>query len=319
MAPSVHNVQPVRWAIDGDRLIAVCDNSTVLPHADPAGHDILVSVGASVEGAVLAASALGLKTQVKLENTAGTNERFTKQTTLSFSQCSKKDKLASCITTRASWRGPFAATSAADRRSALTLTSQTSTITCDEFQLEEIGQMADRATFTFMNNNDVRNELLSWMRLRRGHPQWSIDGLNADAMNMNFFEAAGAFLVLGKSFEVLSKMGLAKALVSEARRYKTATGIMVVHCPANQNPVQKGRTFYREWLRLEQLGFAANVVSALADHEPSCASLHRLLDLPGDQKILTALLFGRRPTGTTIPKRARLPLDNLIVDAGALK
>ena len=51
-APSVHNIQPARWALLGPEVLALrSDPGRRLPIADPTGHDVRVSLGAAALGA----------------------------------------------------------------------------------------------------------------------------------------------------------------------------------------------------------------------------------------------------------------------------
>ena len=50
-APSVHNIQPARWAALEPGVLALrADPARTLPIADPSGHDVRVSLGAAWEG-----------------------------------------------------------------------------------------------------------------------------------------------------------------------------------------------------------------------------------------------------------------------------
>ena len=71
-SPSVHNVQPARWRIDGDALVLLEDVSRRLSVGDPQGTDAAISLGAAAEGAAIAASGEGLTTSVdRLDEKAG--------------------------------------------------------------------------------------------------------------------------------------------------------------------------------------------------------------------------------------------------------
>ena len=59
LAPSVHNVQPSRWRLAGNRLLLLGDPSRAIPVADPAGRDWRLSHGAHLEGLALALAARG--------------------------------------------------------------------------------------------------------------------------------------------------------------------------------------------------------------------------------------------------------------------
>jgi hypothetical protein len=63
-APSVHNTQPWRWRIDGQVLELRADRRRQLAKSDPAGRNLMISCGAALHHAVVAASGLGRSTSV---------------------------------------------------------------------------------------------------------------------------------------------------------------------------------------------------------------------------------------------------------------
>lgn len=63
-APSVHNTQPWRWRIEGDHVELYADRTRQLVVADPRGRNLLLSCGAALHHAVVAAAGLGYDAQV---------------------------------------------------------------------------------------------------------------------------------------------------------------------------------------------------------------------------------------------------------------
>jgi hypothetical protein len=63
-APSVHNSQPWLWDWDHERLHLMADWSRQLRYADPAGRDLVISCGAALHHACLAAAAQGWRATV---------------------------------------------------------------------------------------------------------------------------------------------------------------------------------------------------------------------------------------------------------------
>ncbi len=64
-APSVHNTQPWRWRIERDRIDLYADRRRQLSVADPDGRDLLLSCGAALHHATVAAAAQGFATHVE--------------------------------------------------------------------------------------------------------------------------------------------------------------------------------------------------------------------------------------------------------------
>jgi len=58
-APSVHNTQPWRWRVDGHRVELHADRTRQLEVADPHGRNLLLSCGAALHHARVAATSLG--------------------------------------------------------------------------------------------------------------------------------------------------------------------------------------------------------------------------------------------------------------------
>ncbi|WP_244929672.1 nitroreductase family protein [Nocardioides sp. W7] len=63
-APSVHNTQPWCWRIDGDRVELHADRSRQLVVADAGGRNLLISCGAALHHAIVAAAGLGYDARV---------------------------------------------------------------------------------------------------------------------------------------------------------------------------------------------------------------------------------------------------------------
>src|SRR3712207_3981119 len=63
-APSIHNTQPWRFVVDGDRLDLHPERSRQLREVDPEGHMMLVSCGAARQHALVALAAEGWQTEV---------------------------------------------------------------------------------------------------------------------------------------------------------------------------------------------------------------------------------------------------------------
>lgn len=310
VSPSVHNVQPARWRIDGDTLLLLEDTTRRLAVGDPRGNDAGLSLGAAAEGLAIAASDAGYATRI--ERVAAERSSLSVVARLHFTPSGSPDPLVSVLARRSSWRGKFNPPAPSDRDAAAKLAGVDRTIITSADDMQSIARLCDKASYSFIRRRDFRSELRSWMRLHQSHARWSLDGLNADAMKLSRVEAIGAGLVLGPLFAPLAALGLAPALLAEAGSFGNATGIALLYRPIGEDPFDSGRHFHRLWLEIEAAGFGANVLAALADDNEAAATLCAGQDIAKDHRLVSAFRFGRRDGAEFAP--ARLPLTEILVD-----
>ncbi len=308
-SPSVHNVQPARWHIDGHELTLLEDPSRRLTIGDPTGNDAGLSLGAVAEGMVIAASDHGL--HASIERCEGRLGRFTKVARVRFEQGGERDSLAGVLSTRASYRAAFAPVEEGDKAKARSLSAGDCTVVFDPADIVALAKQYDQASYAFMRQDGFRAELLGWMRLKRSHANWSRDGLNAEAMKLSAFEAMGAGAVLGWLFRPLATLGLAPALLSEAKSFANAAAVVLFHRPKDEDPFESGRRFHRLWLEIDAAGFGASVLAAVADHKPTADAIADQHGIPSDHRLVSAFRIGRREGSAFDP--ARLPVEELLV------
>jgi nitroreductase len=324
-APSVHNIQPTRWAQHGDEILLLGDPSRRLPAADPTGHDVRLSHGAALEGMVLALQQRGLDLDLAPAQAIPRADGLLTIASgavrgLLGDRESYHDalELADPIQTRVSWRGAFKPVDAASRTALdrLQALSPDITLVRSAEGLARAATLGDEAGFHFLCDDHHRSELMRWMRLSRHHPDALRDGLSAPAMALGRIEAFGAGLVLGPLFGVLRATGLARPLTREAGKTMSSAAIALFHRPAGEDPLQTGRAFYRVWLQMERLGLLACPISVLADWPTSNAGLRELGQTSPERRLVNVFRLGI-PAGRPSQARARLPLDELIVPTGA--
>lgn len=310
VAPSVHNVQPARWRIDGDALVLLEDMSRRLTIGDPTGNDAGLSLGAAAEGLAIAASTRGLQTYIR--RCAENGGELRQIARVEFSEDGIRDSLAHQLSKRASWRGGFVAPTSEMVSAATALAKPDCLVVTDREEVDRLARWYDQASFTFMRKHGFRGELRRWMRLSRSHPDWARDGLNADAMKLSKVEALGAGAVLGVLFRPLAWLGLARPLLAEAKSFGNAVGVALLHRPKEELPFESGRRFHRLWLEIEEAGFGANVLAALADESTLSRRICEQYGIDADRRLVTAFRFGARVGNGFAP--ARLPLNELLVD-----
>lgn len=307
LAPSVHNIQPTRWRLTPEgQVIVLEDPARRLPVGDPEHRDVEVSHGCAVEGFCLAASERGLG--VTVEPGGGG------VATLTVSEGGLFDPLASFARQRRTYRGRFNSGDVATAACAQVAEACPDLIVVQASdRIAELANLYDEASLRWFRQAAYRRELVSWMRLSRRHPEWSRDGLNAEAMEMSPLEAAGAGLVLRPGvFEALDRIGAARGLVAEAPVVRSAAAIALFHRLADEPPFETGRRFHRVWLTFTRAGLSASPMAVLADDPQAAATVARQFGLAPGRRLITAFRLGLAPA-RALPPKPRLPLDVLIV------
>lgn len=314
LAPSVHNVQPARWRLEGeDGLLLFEDLACRLAIGDPTGNDAGISLGAAAEGLRLAATRVGALPLVEPASLSDAEEGLRPVARYRLAPVAPApDPLSAHVEARRSWRGKFEPPSAADRQAAAALAGDDAAVLTDPDMLAGLARSFDAASFGFLREPGFRGELLSWMRLSRRHPRWSRDGLNAEAMAMGRIEAWGAGLLLGGGFGAFERFGLARPLLAEGSKVAGAAGLVVFHRPSDEPPFESGSHFYRLWLKLEGAGFGAAVLAALADCPVTAEQVAELAGIPAGHRVVSAFRIGRRPAGA-VAGRARRPIEEVLV------
>jgi nitroreductase len=308
LAPSVHNVQPARWRLAGGQIEIGCDPALTLAVADPEGFSAGLSCGAAVEATVLALSAFDLAgdvTNLWPENDCETWQGVRLVARIAVSD-GKPLPLVDQLERRFTWRGPFAG----DTPQLYGWTRKDTQLVMDVPTRDWLADLNDRASFEIMQGSPFRRELLSWMRLRDGHPRAAYDGLSRQALGMGRAQAHLVPLALGPLWPVMNTLGRARGLTAEAEMTRTAPVIACFHRPAAESPVETGRAYLRLCLEATHLGFAGWPMAALSDHPVTREEIGERLAIDPDDRLVQVIRFGV-PMGDP-PPRARRPLSELI-------
>ena len=307
-APSVHNIQPARFRFENARIITIVEEPNCrLFVGDPECKDNQKSLGAALEGLVLALSERGLGCDIKKQESG---------LRVTLASGGEPDALAPFAGSRATYRGAFAPRSDSDHAALARIGKHCGDLHIIEApdDIDIIARLYDKVSLDVLRAPAYRAELLSWMRLSRRHPAYARDGLNAEQMALSPVEAAAASVVLGaQAFPLLDSLRLAGPLIAEGAKVKSAAGLALFHRPIAEPELNTGRRFYRIWLEFERAGLCLCPMSVLADVPDAADKLLRGAGLSAERKLVTVFRIGRRPEGAHIPPRTRLPAEELIV------
>ena len=318
LAPSVHNTQPARWHAAGDgSILVMAELARQLSVGDPYHRDLGLSCGTAVEGTVMALADAGIGV-VAVEDLWAVNDTvafpgYRLAARIVPDGAAQPLLLSGHVESRFTWRSHFkpAAMDAAQALQAWAREPEDVTLVYTPQDIAMLAALADEAGMVFLRDRAFRRELVSWMRLARSHPRYATDGLNLDALRMSALEGFGAKMVLGTGlFEAVDALGLSKVLTGEKSKTQSATAIALFHRPRGESPVESGRAFYRFWLNLTRLGFAAWPMAAVADHAESAYICSRHFAIPSERRLINVLRAG---VAGAVPKRARLPVQQVIV------
>lgn len=311
-APSVHNIQPTRFRFEQNGEITLIeDRRRRLWVGDPLGADNQKSLGAAAEGLVLALSEQGLGAQVTMAP-ATDREPLREAARITLAGPASPDNLARYAAARATYRGVFTKPSESSALKALAGACPDLLLIEAPADIARIGDHFDDASMQVLRNDAYRLELVSWMRLSRSDPNYRRDGLSAEHMALSAFEAAGARAAMGNLFPHLDRIGVARPLISESAKVKSAAAIGLFHRPADEPEFETGRRFYRVWLESERCGLALCPMSVLADVSEAASTLTREYGVDLSRKLVTVFRLGARPNSYVQPPRARLPAHELI-------
>ena len=311
-APSVHNVQPARWRFSPDgRVTLLRELGRELPVGDPTGHDLAASLGAAWEGLCIALSRLGMGLGAPEPVQEPARDGVQPVMRAVLVPVDAIDPLAAQVLARRSFRGRFAPVTP-DARARLRDVAAADAVVLDAPRdLATVATLHDRATWHFEQDAAYHTELWSWLRLSRRHPRWDVDGLNADCLALSAAERAGARVALRPPvFALLTRLGIARHLVSEAPQVRSAAGLVVFAPDSALTPFDVGRRFYRLWLELTAAGLFAAPMSATSDFMETRAELARLAGIGPGRRVANVLRVGEATEVAESPRLAETLLHS---------
>lgn len=315
IAPSSHNIQPARFRFGDDGGVTVLEETKRRFRVGDTGADVWKSLGAASEGLAIALSARGFAVNVVWNEPAAGAASPRAIARVTVAGDAAPDKLRSFVPQRATWRGAFAARDPASSKGLDALRGAGDLHLVEaRNDIDDIATVFDKANLAALRDTAYRLEARSWMRLSRLNKDWGRDGVNARALGMSQFDAAGADIVLGKRmFRMLDSIGAAGPLIGEAAKVRSAAAIGLFHRPGDEHPFDRGRRFYRLWLEITAAGLVCCPMSVLADTPKVAAALKQQFGIDEGRTLVTAFRIGRRPEKARQARRARLPASKLLV------
>ena len=318
-APSAHNTQPAQWHIGGDDKIYLIENQNRhLKIADSSKHDQYVALGAAYEGLAIAASEEGYsisQPQFDFDFPGQLHDGVRPYAVIHISGDAECDPLASAVNNRVTYRGRFRKPENSATIAFLNWVEHQENLRVlqDSRDITSIAIHYDQCALKFAKHSEYYKELYSWLRFNNKHPNWNIDGLNADALCMSKIEQLfGQFVVHPKVFKFWKLIGLAKLFISEKNAILSAPFIIVLTVDSNLTPFDTGRYFYRFWLELTLMGLLLCPMSALSDHPDGRKFIEQHWPTPSGKRLVNIFRAGVANGQVPLPA-PRLSLGELLI------
>ena len=304
LAPSSHNTQCWKFALDGKGITILPDLSRRTPAVDPDDHHLFVSLGCATENLVQAALAHGLKGEAGLE-AASDAVRVTLSSTRSQAtalfkaipqrQCTRGDYDAKALSNEELHLLELAGTGDGVRVLLLTDRSKTEQV-LDQVVQGNTAQMADAAFV---------KELKAWIRFNGADEVRTRDGLYSVSSGNPSIPKWIGDLALGLFFTPKSENE------RYTRQIRNSAGIAVFVSERNDKAhwVEAGRCYERFALQATALGIRnafLNQPVEVGDIRPQFA---RWLGIGPSQRPDLVVRFGRGPA---MPASMRRPVQAVL-------
>lgn len=301
VAPSIHNTQPWRFEASGDHLELWAERSRLLPVIDPKGRQLVVSCGAALEHAVVAARGLGEELRVwTFPDPARPELLATAVLGPGAPPTEHEGALLQATSLRHTYRGRFTpeplAEQAIQRLSTLEVLGPTAVRwvqSPDDLTVFQV--LLARADSEQRRDPAYRAELDQWVHASGGHgiPSWAQDRR----------DGAGSSLAL-RHFEDLDELLVEDPPVAD----HPAIAVLATGDDGQQDWLEAGRALARFLLEATVLGLAAQPLGQVTDSLPWRMRLGQELGVLGRPQLAVRLGYPAH-LGSATPRRDLGPAE----------
>lgn len=300
LAVSTHNTQPWLIKIEDSSILVYPDFSKKLPYGDPQHRGIYISLGAYVQTAVLAATALGIETNIVR------HDSYWEINCKKLSVTKKPNlELLTAISQRFSDK-TYYLEKKVPKKSLLVLTQQVSTFPVDfvytsnksvidylsEQYLSAAGEMARERSF--------RQELASWLRPNRTSKKDGMPGFTAGVPLLLSYLGPYVLPLLPQAAQIQVK--------KDAHKLKKAPVVGVVVSPTNSKSdwFETGRLYTQLAISAIQMDIHMTPMAAFIENEPYQEKLRKVFDFPRKSRPQMFFRLGYSDTSVIHTPRRRV-------------
>ena len=305
LAPSGHNTQPWKFAIQGDTIRILPDFARRLPAVDPQDRELWISLGCALENAVLAAQAAGYGSDVTYPAPGADHITLHLSESAAHGPAALFDAIPHRQNNRSLYDGRAASAADAQRIAAVQAGVGVSTLVFTDAAHKE-------AIIEYVKAGDRRQfgdpafvaELVSWIRFNKPEALHSLDGLytrctgNPDVPRW-----------LGRRFLTADSAG--QQADTSARKARSSSGLIVIAAAQDDKRhwIETGRLYERLALTLTAAGLQSAFLNQPAEVPALRSQFQSSLNLGTAQPQLL-LRYGY---ADPLPHSLRRPVEEVLV------
>jgi hypothetical protein len=307
LAPSGHNTQPWKFAIQDNAILIFPDYLRRLPVVDPDDHALFISLGCALENLVIAANHMGFSTRV--DYFLQDRETAHISVTLSKEKVESDPDLFNGIQHRQSTRSQYDGRKIpAEDLEKLKRASQQNQVSFILFiQDEDIEPIIDFVKegnrLQFRNQSFVR-ELISWIRFNKKHALATCDGLNSASMGLPYIPRWFGKFILNN---LATPDGEAKKC-EKLIRGSSGLALFIAQTNHKEAWINVGRSFERVVLKATALNIKHAHMNMPCEEVEVRKKLQQHLGLKHEQPLLLLRIGYAKP----MPESFRRPVEAVL-------